>query len=110
MDQIIGGVGLNRGRRHPTEIQVGDSIDFWRVLRADKENGNLILLAGMKVPGEAWLEFKIEQEGAQFFLYQKATFRPKGLLGRLYWYVLWPFHLVIFRKMVKSLAGYCNEL
>lgn len=105
LDQMIGGVGLNRGRRHPSEIQTGDSIDFWRVIRADKKQGNLILFAGMKIPGEAWLQFKIEKENDDWFLLQTATFRPKGILGRLYWYVLVPFHLFIFRKMAKALAG-----
>lgn len=104
-DQMMGGVGLNRGRRHPYEIQAGDSIDFWRVILADKDKGHLILFAGMKVPGEAWLQFKIEQKNHEFFLVQTATFRPKGVLGRLYWYVLVPFHFFIFRKMAKGLAG-----
>jgi hypothetical protein len=106
IDKMIGGVGLNRGRRHPQEILVGDSIDFWRVLLADKEKQHLILFAGMKMPGEAWLEFKLEQEGGQSVLLQEATFRPKGILGRLYWYALLPFHLMIFKKMAKALAGY----
>jgi uncharacterized protein YbjT (DUF2867 family) len=104
MDQMIGGVGLNRGRRHPTEIQAGDAIDFWRVIRADSDH--LILFAGMKVPGEAWLEFKLEPQGDKWFLLQKATFRPKGLFGRLYWYAMLPFHLFIFRKMGRAIAGY----
>jgi uncharacterized protein YbjT (DUF2867 family) len=107
-DQMVGGVGLNRGRRHPSEIQAGDSIDFWRVILADKHNGHLILFAGMKVPGEAWLQFKIEQKNHQFFLVQTATFRPKGLLGRLYWYAFFPFHFFIFQKMAKALAGEMN--
>lgn len=105
LDRIIGGVGLNRGRRHPFEIQVGDSIDFWRVILADKENGHLILYAGMKVPGEAWLQFKVEQKNHEWILVQTATFRPKGILGRLYWYSLIPFHVFIFQKMAKALAG-----
>ena len=104
-DQMIGGVGLNRGRRHPFAIQAGDSIDFWRVIIADKEKGYLILFAGMKVPGEAWLQFKIEQKNHEFFLVQTATFRPKGILGRFYWYILAPFHYFIFRKMANRLAG-----
>lgn len=104
-DQMIGGVGLNRGRRHPSEIQAGDSIDFWRVILADKNKGHLILFAGMKVPGEAWLQFKLEQENNAWVLIQIATFRPKGILGRLYWYCLIPFHFLIFRKMAKALAG-----
>lgn len=105
IDQMMGGVGLNRGRRHPSEIQVGDSIDFWRVLRADKENVDLILFAGMKLPGEAWLEFRLEPDKNQWMLVQRATFRPKGILGRLYWYSLLPFHWFIFRRMAKTLAG-----
>jgi uncharacterized protein YbjT (DUF2867 family) len=106
IDKMIGGVGLNRGRRHPTEIQVGDSIDFWRVLRADKKSGDLILFSAMKVPGEAWLEFKLEKNDSSWILVQTATFRPRGILGRLYWIIVYPFHLVIFKKMAKSLAGY----
>ncbi len=106
IDKVIRGVGLNRGRRHPTEIQVGDSIDFWRVLRADKKNGELILFSTMKVPGEAWLEFRLEKKENSWIVAQTATFRPRGILGRLYWYMIYPFHLVIFQKMAKSVAGY----
>jgi uncharacterized protein YbjT (DUF2867 family) len=105
IDKMVGGVGLNRGRRHPSEISVGDPIDFWRVILANKENGNLILFAGMKIPGEAWLEFKFEEEDNSWFLIQTATFRPKGIFGRLYWYSLVPFHFFIFRKMARALAG-----
>ncbi len=106
IDKMIGGVGLNRGRRHPTEIQVSDSIDFWRVLLADKKQGHLIFLSGMKVPGEAWLEFNLEKKENGWVLIQTATFRPKGILGRLYWYILYPIHLIIFRNMAKSVAGW----
>lgn len=105
LDKMIGGVGLNRGRRHPFEIQAGDSIDFWRVILADKERGHLILYAEMKVPGEAWLTLNFEQKNDEWFLVQTATFRPKGILGRLYWYLLIPFHFLIFRKLGKALAG-----
>jgi uncharacterized protein YbjT (DUF2867 family) len=105
LDQFIGGVGLNRGRRHPTDVEAGDSIDFWRVLLADKKNGHLILFAAMKLPGEAWLQFRFEQNNHEWFLIQTATFRPRGLRGRLYWYALVPFHFFIFRKMAKALAG-----
>lgn len=100
IDKLFGGVGLNRGRRADHEIQAGDSIDFWRVVKADKEAGHLILYAEMKVPGEAWLEFKIE--GAT--LVQTATFQPHGILGRLYWYSMLPFHYFIFGKMAKKIA------
>lgn len=109
IDRMIGGVGLNRGRRHPTEIQIGDPIDFWRVLRSDKKEGCLILFSGMKVPGEAWLQFRIEKEGDKWWLIQTATFRPLGLLGRMYWYVLFPFHLFIFQRMARILAGQIVE-
>lgn len=105
LDKFVGGAGLNRGRRHPTEIEVGDSIDFWRVVKADRENGHLILYAEMKLPGEAWLEFKILEDT----LHQTATFRPKGIWGRLYWYAMLPFHFFIFGKMAKSLAQKLNN-
>ncbi|MBY0529163.1 MAG: SDR family oxidoreductase [Rhabdochlamydiaceae bacterium] len=101
IDQLVGGTGLNRGRRHPEQIQVGDSIDFWRVLLADEENGHLILYAEMKLPGEAWLEFKIEDRK---WLVQTATFRPKGIFGRLYWYCLIPLHGIIFGSMSRTIA------
>ncbi len=104
-DKLFGGVGLNRGRKHPTKIQTGDSIDFWRVIQADRENGILILFAEMKIPGEAWLDFRVETSKGEEILIQTATFRPKGILGRLYWYSLIPFHYFIFRNMAKALAG-----
>lgn len=103
IDQLLGGIGLNRGRRHPSEIEAGDSIDFWRVLLADKNQKKLILYAQMKLPGEAWLEFRIDENKG--VLIQTATFRPKGLLGRIYWYALFPFHAIIFKKMAESIAG-----
>ncbi len=106
IDRMIGGVGLNRGRRHPTELEVGDSVDFWRVLRQDKEKADLILYAEMKLPGQAWLQFRIvPTENGRLELIQTATFRPTGLLGRLYWYIMLPFHYFIFRKMAKKIAG-----
>lgn len=100
MDKMVGGVGLNRGRRNQTEVEAGDSIDFWRVLYASKEEKRLLLFAEMKLPGEAWLEFKIKDG----ILYQNATFRPLGLSGRLYWYSVLPFHGLIFNGMLKKLA------
>jgi hypothetical protein len=104
VDKIAGGVGLRRGRRSPTEIHVGDALDFWRVLVADKKAGRLLLFAEMKVPGEAWLEFKIMKKDHKPHLRQIATFRPKGLLGRLYWYSVLPFHYFIFGGMIKNIA------
>lgn len=103
-DRLTGGVGLNRGRVHPTEIKSGDVLDFWRVLLADKEQGQLLLYAEMRIPGEAWLEWKIEEGNGKTKITQTATFRPKGLLGRLYWYSLFPIHKVIFFGLCKSLG------
>lgn len=102
LDKLSGGVGLRRGRTHPTEIHAGDALDFWRVLLADKSAGRLLLFAEMKLPGEAWLEFRLDE---QHVLHQTATFRPKGLLGRLYWYAVTPFHGFVFAGMLKGLAG-----
>lgn len=102
IDRLVGGTGLNRGRRHPTELQVGDSVDFWRVILADKEKGHLILYAEMKLPGEAWLEFEIDT--ARGTLRQTATFRPRGFWGRAYWYLLFPIHWTIFRNMARAIA------
>ena len=99
LDQFFGGTGLRRGRRHPSELNAGDALDFWRVIYADKEKGKLLLYAEMILPGEAWLEFKIE-EG---ILYQTATFRPHGLAGRLYWYAVLPFHWFIFNGMINNI-------
>ncbi|TMM29096.1 SDR family oxidoreductase [Polaribacter aestuariivivens] len=99
IDQIFGGAGLRRGRRHPTQLNAGDALDFWRVIYADKEKGKLLLYAEMVLPGEAWLEFKIEDG----ILYQTATFRPHGLAGRLYWYAVMPFHWFVFNGMINNI-------
>lgn len=99
IDQIFGGAGLRRGRRHPTELYAGDALDFWRVIYADKEKGKLLLYAEMILPGEAWLEFKVEDG----IIYQTATFRPHGLAGRLYWYAVMPFHWFVFNGMINNI-------
>jgi hypothetical protein len=104
LDTMMGGVGLRRGRRSAIDLKPGDALDFWRVLIADKTNGRLLLLAEMKLPGEAWLEFKIKQHGNHAMLIQTATFRPLGLWGRLYWYSVLPFHGLIFPKMAKKIV------
>ena len=101
LDQIAGGVGMRRGRRSATEIFSGDALDFWRVLIANKEEKRLLLYAEMKLPGEAWLEFKIDENNC---LTQTATFRPLGLFGRLYWYSVLPFHGLIFKGMIHKIA------
>ena len=101
-DQLIGGAGLNRGRRHPKDLQVGDTIDFWRVILADDKKEHLILYAEMKLPGEAWLDFQIDPNKRLYI--QTATYRPKGVWGRLYWYLLFPIHRVIFQNMAHAIA------
>lgn len=105
LDKLLGGVGLSRGRRSKVDIQPGDTIDFWRVILADHKNYRLLLFAEMKMPGEAWLEFAIVQNENRCILKQTATFRPKGIMGRNYWYSMLPFHYFIFRNMLKRIAG-----
>lgn len=99
IDKLYGGVGSRRGRTNQHNIHAGDVLDFWRVLYADKEEGKLLLFAEMKLPGKAWLEFKIE-DGT---LYQTATFEPKGFWGKSYWYAVLPFHGFIFDGMLRKL-------
>ena len=106
LDKLLGGVGLRRGRTNKNEIYTGDTLDFWRVLVADKPNGRLLLYAEMKLPGEAWLEFKIINNNGKSYLQQTATFRPKGLLGRLYWYLVLPFHYFVFDGMAENIVSF----
>ncbi len=106
MDKMVGGVGLRRGRTNLNTINTGDTLDFWRVLFADRQNKRLLLYAEMKLPGEAWLEFEITNKDGQHFLRQTATFRPKGLFGRLYWYSVLPFHHFVFRGMAENIISY----
>ncbi|MBC6109386.1 SDR family oxidoreductase [Pedobacter fastidiosus] len=109
LDKIFGGVGTRRGRTSNTDIQAGDVLDFWRVLLADKKSKRLLLFAEMKVPGEAWLELKLIEFHGKAFLSQIATFRPKGLWGRMYWYAMWPFHVILFKGMAKQITTYKPE-
>ncbi|MEP1152231.1 MAG: SDR family oxidoreductase [Balneola sp.] len=100
LDKLVGGVGLRRGRTNQNTISAGDSLDFWRVLYANKEEGRLLLFAEMKLPGDAWLEFRVEEDR----LIQTATFRPLGLSGRLYWFAVLPFHGIIFNGLLSQLS------
>lgn len=100
-DQLSGGVGLMRGRTSPQDIHPGDALDFWRVLFASREKKRLLLFAEMKLPGEAWLEFRIDENN---ILYQTATFRPRGIWGRAYWLATSPFHFFIFDGMIRNIA------
>jgi uncharacterized protein YbjT (DUF2867 family) len=106
MDKLFGGVGLRRGRTNVTTIHTGDTLDFWRVLAADKSNQRLLLYAEMKLPGEAWLEFKITQKEDGHYLQQTATYRPKGLIGRIYWYAVAPFHYFVFNGMAENIIKF----
>lgn len=100
LDKLAGGVGLRRGRTSENSLNAGDALDFWRVLYANKEEGRLLLYAEMKLPGNAWLEFRIVEDK----LVQTATFRPLGLLGRFYWLSVLPFHGFIFNGMIRKLT------
>lgn len=98
MDQILAGPGLSRGRRDPHELRIGDSLDFWKVVDL-KPNKRLLLVNQMKVPGTAWMEFVIEGSS----LFQTAHFYPKGLWGRLYWYLTKPLHKLVFPDIAKGI-------
>ena len=103
IDQVIGGVGMRRGRRHPDDLRVGDALDFWRVESLDAP-GLVRLRAEMLLPGTAWLEWHIEPVSTGSRLTQRAVFAPRGLTGRVYWYSLLPFHALIFGRMAQRLA------
>ncbi len=97
LDKLSGGAGLNRGRRSQHELRIGDSLDFWKVVDIQHDE-RLLLFAQMRLPGKAWLEFKLH-DGK---LIQSAYFLPKGVIGRLYWYTLVPLHYLVFRDMIRS--------
>jgi len=102
LDQLVGGVGLHRGRRCPLEVSPGDALDFWRVVEVTRLR-RLLLVAEMKLPGEATLEFRIEEIApGETMLQQIAHFLPRGLLGLLYWYAVTPFHNFIFDGMLEG--------
>ena len=108
LDSFVGGVGLRRGRRDPEDLRPGEALDFWRV-RAVEPGHRLLLEAEMKLPGDAWLEWAAEPDGSGTKLTQTATFVPRGLFGRLYWYVLIPFHNPIFGNMARRIAAAAKE-
>jgi uncharacterized protein YbjT (DUF2867 family) len=104
VDRMVGGVGMRRGRRHPTEVQPGDAVDFWRVEEVVRDR-LVRFRAEMKVPGRAWLQFETHPKpdgGA--VLIQTAFFAPKGLAGLTYWYALYPIHALIFRDLIRAIA------
>jgi uncharacterized protein YbjT (DUF2867 family) len=104
IDLMLGGVGMRRGRPDPATPLPGSTLDFWRV-ETYEPGRRLLLLAEMKVPGRAWLEFRAEPDGDCTRLRQIAQFEPRGLAGRLYWYLLWPLHEVMFRGMLRRIAA-----
>lgn len=109
LDSMVGGVGFRRGRRHPDNLRTGDALDFWRV-EAVEEGKLLRLRAEMKLPGRAWLQFKVDAlEDNRSRLSQTAFFAPKGLFGLLYWYGLYPFHGLIFSSLIKRLGELAEQ-
>jgi len=104
LDLLVGGVGLRRGRRDPNAVTVGDALDFWRV-ESFEPNRRLNLVAEMKVPGRAWLQFEVEPDGRGSIIRQTAIFDPAGLAGLLYWYALYPIHYFIFQGMLHRIAA-----
>jgi uncharacterized protein YbjT (DUF2867 family) len=103
LDRLVGGPGLRRGRRHPTELFVGEAVDFWRVDRLER-NRLLRLRAEMRLPGAAWLQWEITPDGSGSRVVQTALFAPTGLVGMLYWYGLYPVHGLIFSGLVRAIG------
>ncbi len=104
VDRLFGGVGLRRGRRNPTDVRVGDALDFWRVELVEYPH-RIRLRAEMKLPGEAWLQFEVTPlDTKKSLLVQTAYFAPKGLAGFLYWYLLYPIHSLVFSGLINALS------
>jgi uncharacterized protein YbjT (DUF2867 family) len=111
MDRAVGGPGIRRGRRHPVDLRPGESLDFWRVRTVDPDV-ELGLEAEMRVPGKAWLSWRIDDGDVPgtLALHQTAWFAPRGLWGRAYWYAMLPFHFVIFAGMARSITRRAEAL
>ena len=108
VDRLAGGVGLRRGRRDPEHLSVGDAVDFWRV--EEVVPGHLVRLrAEMKMPGRAWLEFRVDDTSGKTTLTQRAVFWPHGLLGHAYWWSIAPFHAFVFPPMARHLVEHAEE-
>jgi hypothetical protein len=104
LDLLVGGPGLRRGRRDPEAIRVGDTVDFWRV-EAFEPGRRIRLVAEMKLPGRAWLEFEITGDSSSSTVRQTAIFDPVGLPGLLYWYALYPVHQWVFGGMLRGIVN-----
>jgi hypothetical protein len=109
LDWLFGGVGLNRNRRCPTKLRIGDTLGFWRV--EDLQQDRLLRLRSeMKMRSRGWLQFEIEPiDSSTVMITQTAFFEPKGLLGLMYWYVLYPVHKFIFKGMLRTLASHAEQ-
>jgi hypothetical protein len=103
IDNVVGGVGLRRGRRDPVQLAVGDTLDFWRV-EAFEQDRLLRLSAEMKTPGRIWLQFEVNGDESGTTLRQTAIFDPHGLAGLAYWYALYPVHYLIFEGMLRRIG------
>jgi hypothetical protein len=110
-DRLCGGVGLRRGRRDADSVRVGEALDFWRV-EAVEPSHLMRLRAEMKVPGKAWLQFEVkaQEHDTRPLLTQIAFFAPKGLLGLVYWYALYPIHSMIFGGMIQRVAKRATDM
>ena len=111
LDQLVGGPGLRRGRRHPTQLLPGEAMDFWRVEEVERPH-RLRLRAEMKLPGDAWLQWEAvrDEKDGQTYLEQTAAFRPHGLPGFLYWWAMYPMHMLMFTRMARKIAAYAATL
>lgn len=103
IDRFFGGPGLKRGRRHPDQLTLGEAVDWWRVEKI-RPGTYLLLRAEMRLPGSGWLEFRVEERDRYTVLHQRAVYRPRGLLGVLYWWAVWPFHGIVFEGMQRNMA------
>lgn len=109
VDQLLGGVGMRRGRRDSEQAEPGDAIDCWRV-ETIEQDCRLRLVAEMRLPGRAWLEFEVAPRGEKSIIRQTATFDAVGLAGLLYWYGLYPVHRIIFAGMLRRIARTAEAL
>jgi len=104
LDKAVGGVGLRRGRRQPDEIHAGEALDFWRVEEV-RQNRLLRMRAEMKLPGDGWFQFESERRDGKTLFTMAAVFRPRGLWGFIYWYLMWPFHKPLFDGLARRIAS-----
>lgn len=109
LDLLVGGVGMRRGRSHAETLRVGDTVDFWRVEAYEPEH-RLRLVAEMKLPGRAWLEFEVNEDDTNSTIHQTAIYDPIGLLGRIYWYAVCPLHHFVFSGMIHRIAEAALEV